>query len=378
MELVFFDWFSYTLAHSLKLLRIFDFQMVSSFLFFLPLILLYTVLAVYAERKISAFMQDRLGPMEVGYYGILQTVADLVKLLQKEDIVPAGATRWLFKGAPIFIFMSVFLGFAVLPLSPEWMGAALPTGVFFLLAIVSLDVIGLLLAGWSSGNKYSTLGAFRSAAQIVSYEVPLGLSVLCVTMYSQSLDLQVISNQQGILSSDAIPLLGIPGTDIKSIGGIAGWNVVQMPLLFLVWIIFFITTLAESNRAPFDLPEAESELVAGYQTEYAGFRWALIMLAEYAMMLLVSLLGTVLFFGSWNTPLPNVGSLLLADWTTGPVWGITWLIGKAFILVAIQIWVRWTFPRVRIDQLMSICWKYLTPAALLLVIMIGFWKLWLV
>lgn len=351
--------------------------MFSTLTFLLPFLVLYTIMAVYAERKISAFMQARLGPMEVGYYGILQTVADLIKLLQKEDIIPTGATPGLFKAAPVLIFMAVFLGFSVIPLSPTWQGSELPTGVFFLLAIVSLDVIGLMIAGWTSGNKYSTLGAFRSAAQIISYEIPLGLSVLCVVMYNQTMDLQEISRQQGVLAAEEMYLFGIPALSTGQVGGFLSWNIFQMPLLLPVWVIFFIASLAESNRAPFDLPEAESELVAGYQTEYAGFRWAVIMLAEYAMMLLVSILGAILFFGGWNTPLPNIGTLSLADWTTGGIWGVGWLMGKSLFFVAIQIWIRWTYPRVRIDQLMNLSWKYLTPVALVLVIMVGFWKLWL-
>jgi NADH-quinone oxidoreductase subunit H len=351
--------------------------MITTLVFLLPFLVLYTIIAVYAERKISAFMQDRLGPMEVGYYGILQTVADLIKLLQKEDIVPAKASPLLFKLAPLVIFLAIFLGFSVLPLGPGWPESGLATGVFFLLAIVSLDVIGLLMAGWSSGNKYSTLGAFRSVAQIISYEIPLGLSVLCVVMFAQTMDLQEISLQQGILSREPVYFFGIHSLSTREMGGFLSWNVFQMPLLFIVWVIFFISSLAECNRAPFDLPEAESELVAGYQTEYSGFRWAIIMLGEYAMMLLVSMLGSVLFFGSWNSPLPNIGSVALANWTTGPLWGVFWLVLKALFFVAVQIWVRWTYPRVRIDQLMSLSWKYLTPAALVLVIMVGFWKLWL-
>jgi len=331
----------------------------STLVFILPFLIFYLIMVVYAERKISAFMQDRLGPMEVGYYGLLQTIADLLKLLQKEDIVPAAADRIFFKAAPIIIFVVIFAGFSVVPLSSEWSGAGLQTGVFFLLAIISLDVIGIMVAGWSSGNKYSSLGAFRAVAQIVSYEVPLTLTVLCVAMFNSTLDLQKISVAQ------------------TSTLGIVGWNVIQMPPLFLAWIIFFIASLAESNRAPFDLPEAESELVAGFHTEYSGFRWAIVMLAEYAMMLLVSLLGAVLFFGSWNTPLPNIGTLDLASLTSGPVWGVGWLVLKTVILTVLQIWVRWTYPRVRIDQLMNLSWKYLTPAALILVIITGFWKLWL-
>jgi NADH-quinone oxidoreductase subunit H len=356
----------------------------TTLIFILPFLVLYTIIAVYAERKISAFIQDRLGPMEAGYYGIAQTVADLLKLIQKEDIVPARAEASLFKVAPIIIFAAVFAGFSVLPLTPVWSGSTIVSGFFFLLAIVSLDVLGVIIAGWSSHNKYSMLGAMRSAAQIISYEVPLGLSVLCVCMVCQTLDLQAISYQQGTLSSEPQYLLGIKswGINVTDIGGFLGWNIFRTPWLFPAWIIFFVASLAECNRAPFDLPEAESELVAGFQTEYSGFRWAVIMLAEYGMMLLVSILGAVLFFGSWNTPLPNIGFVRLAEWTSGvpgsvssSLWGIFWLLGKSFFFVAMQMWVRWTYPRLRVDQLMGLGWKYLTPAALVLIIICGFWRL---
>jgi NADH-quinone oxidoreductase subunit H len=342
------------------------------------------VVAVYAERKIAGFIQDRLGPMETGYYGVLQTVADLVKLLQKEDIIPDAADRALFKVSPVVIFVSVFAGFAVIPLSADWPGASVASAVFFLLAIISLDVIGIIMAGWSSNNKYSMLGTMRSAAQIISYEVPLGLSVLIVCMYCGSLDLQVISMQQGIFSPEPQYFLGIPSWNINTttVGGLVAWNVIKYPLLFFAWIVFFIASLAESNRAPFDLPEAESEIVAGFQTEYSGFRWAVIQMAEYAMMLLVSILGAVLFFGSWNTPLPNLGGIALADWTSGTqgtwttlAWGLFWLLSKSFLLVAVQIWVRWTYPRLRLDQLMNLSWKYLTPFCLVLIIVCGFLKI---
>jgi NADH-quinone oxidoreductase subunit H len=356
----------------------------TTFIFLLPFLLFYAVLAIYAERKISAFIQDRLGPMEVGYYGIAQTVADLLKLLQKEDITPAKADKGLFKLAPIVIFVSVFAGFAVLPLAPSWSGAPFSSGLFFLLAIISLDVIGIILAGWSSNNKYSVLGTMRSAAQLISYEVPLGLSVISVCIFSQTLNLQEISYQQGILSPEPQYLFDIRSFNIPvdKIGGFLAWNIFRMPLLFFTWVIFFIASLAECNRAPFDLPEAESELVAGFHTEYSGFRFAVIMLGEYAMMLLVSILGTVLFFGSWNTPLPNVGSLTLASWTTGQpgtmastIWGIFWLMSKSLFFVAVQIWVRWTYPRLRVDQLMTLSWKYLTPGALLFIIVFACWKI---
>jgi NADH-quinone oxidoreductase subunit H len=335
------------------------------------------VIAVYAERKISAFIQDRLGPMETGYYGVVQTVADLLKLLQKEDIVPSGADRTLFKTAPFVIFVSVFAGFSFLPLNMSWQGAGIHSGLFFLMAIISLDVIGIVMAGWSSNNKYSVLGTMRAAAQIISYEIPLGLAVLCVAIITQSIDLQTISFQQGIKSTNIEYLFDIPslGINTTAIGGFLSWNIFRVPFLFFVWVIFFIASLAECNRAPFDLPEAESELVAGFQTEYSGFRWAVIMMGEYAMMLLVSILGAILFFGSWNTALPNLGSWKLADWSTGDIWGVFWLIGKSLFFVALQIWVRWTYPRLRIDQLMSLSWKYLTPFALVLVIICAFWKI---
>ena len=361
--------------------------MFSTLFFILPLLLFYTIIVVYAERKISAFMQDRLGPMEVGYYGLLQTVADLLKLLQKEDIVPAAADKKLFKLAPLLIFVPIFLGFSVLPLSPAWSASPFSSALFFLLAIISLDVIGIILAGWASNNKYSMLGTLRSAAQIISYEVPLSISVLCACVLAQSLDLQEISIQQGILNKDQTNyLFGIKslGIDVTQMGGFLTWNVFRMPVLFFAWSIFFIASLAESNRAPFDLPEAESELVAGFQTEYSGFRWAVIMLAEYAMMLLVSFAGVILFWGSWNTPLPNIGTLAMADWTTGVpgskgfhVWGIFWIVSKTFFTVALQIWVRWTYPRIRIDQLTSLSWKFLTPLALLLLVICSLWKLML-
>jgi len=361
----------------------------STVLFYLPFLVAFAIVAIYAERKVSAFIQDRYGPMEVGYYGLLQTIADLVKLVQKEDIVPNAADRKLFLAAPLLIFVFVFAGFSVLPVAPGWSGSAVNSGVFFLLAIVSLDVLGVILAGWSSNNKYAILGAMRSAAQVVSYEVPLTLSVLSVVVLSQTLDLQEISYQQGIWYDDVYTgsenyLFGVRalGVEVTNIGGFLTWNVLRMPLLFIAWVVFFISSLAECNRAPFDLPEAESELVAGFHSEYSGFRWSVIMLAEYGMMLLVSFLGVILFFGSWNTPLPNIGAIALADWTSG-VQGSTfsyiiggfWLVSKTMVMVFIQIWIRWTYPRLRIDQLMSLGWKYLTPIAIGMLLLCGLWRL---
>lgn len=327
-----------------------------AFFVILPLLLTCVLIIFYFERKIASFIQDRLGPMQTGKFGTLQAVADLLKLIQKEDIIPTKADKLFFKIAPFMVFMAVFTGFSVIPFCVWGAAAGIETGVYFLLAIVSLDVIGLLMAGWASNNKYALFGAMRSVAQIISYEIPVGLSVLSVVCISQSLDLQEITMQQ-------------------SKYGILSWNVIKAPHLFISWTIFFIATLAECNRAPFDIPEAESELVAGFHVEYSGFRFAIFFLAEYAMMFLVSLLGVILFFGGWNSPLPikvtnfENSSLLLA------LWSGFWLIFKAFICMIIQVWIRWTFPRLRIDQLMTLGWKYLTPFALAMVLISCVWKI---
>jgi NADH-quinone oxidoreductase subunit H len=314
----------------------------------------------------------------------LQLFADLIKLLQKEDIVPKAADKWLFLLAPVVIFTSVFAGFAVMPLAPELGGSGAAVGVFYLLTIVSVDVIGMLMAGWGSNNKYALFGAMRSVAQIISYEIPLGLTILCVVMLSQTLDLQVISYQQGIYAAEPVYLFGLKAlnVDVSAVGGFLSWNIIRNPFLLLAYLVFFIASLAECNRAPFDLPEGESELVGGFHTEYSGMRWALLMLSEYGMMLLVSLLGAVLFLGSWNTPFPNIGPLKLADWTSGEpgtlfgyLSGAFWLLSKAVLGVLVQMWVRWTLPRLRVDQLMYLGWKVLTPVGLVLFFFSGIWKL---
>jgi NADH-quinone oxidoreductase subunit H len=349
-------------------------------IFYLPFLLGFVVIAVYAERKTAAFIQNRLGPMEVGPVGLFQTIADLLKMLQKEDVRATAVDKGPFLFAPLFIFMVIFGGFALLPLTTDVAGAVVSPGLFVLLAIISLDVLGILMAGWASNNKYSLFGAMRAAAQIISYEIPLGLSVLAVVMISQTLDLHEMSMGQGILTENPIYLFGIRswGIDVTNAGGFLGWNVIQAPILLIVFVIFFIAGLAESNRTPFDLPEGESEIIGGYHTEYSGFRWGLFMLSEYGMMLLLSFLGSILFFGGWNTPFPNMGGLMLAEWTTGPVWGVIWLVSKALFIIFLQFWVRWTFPRLRVDQLMSLSWKYLTPIALICVLICGIWRLLMV
>jgi NADH-quinone oxidoreductase subunit H len=257
-------------------------------------------------------------------------------------------------------------------------------GIMLLMGIVSLDTLGILLAGWSSNNKYALLGAIRSAAQLVSFEIPLGLTILSVVIISGSLNLQDIAAQQGIFSTEVQYLFGVKslGIEVQSIGGFLAWNVVRMPLFFILFILYFIASLAEANRAPFDIPEAESELVGGFHTEYAGMRWALLFLSEYGMMLLVSVVGVILFWGAWYSPFPNIGTLRLADWTNGTpgaisaaLWGFAWIMLKTYVLIAIQMWVRWTLPRLRVDQFMYLCWKVLIPFALLFVAISALWSL---
>ncbi len=345
------------------------------------------VVVFYAERKLAAFIQDRLGPMQTGFYGTFQALADLLKMLQKEDIIPSKADASLFKLAPILVFCAVFAGFVAIPLTPDFIGSPLSNGLYFILAIVSLDIIGLLMAGWSSNNKYALFGAMRAVAQMVSYEIPLGLSVLAVVMTCQTLDLQEISFQQGIwnpVQGQTNYLFGLKslGIDTTNVGGFLTWNVFRSPILMVAFVIYFIASLAECNRAPFDIPEAESELVSGYHVEYSGFRFGIFFLAEYAMMLLTGLLGAILFLGGWNTPFPNLGTITLASWTSGvpgtfaaSAWGMFWLLSKAISVLLVHIWIRWTFPRLRIDQLMHLCWKVLTPIALLVLLCSGIWRL---
>lgn len=333
---------------------------------------------MYAERKIAAWIQDRLGPTEVGYRGLAQTLADLLKLLQKEIIIPTAVDKRLFALAPAWMLVTVLSAFAVLPITHGWRGAPTAAGVLYVLAMASLEVIGILIAGWASNNKYARLGAVRAIAQLLSYEVPLGLSVLCVVVASQTLDLQAISWQQSgfsatsaaLLVNQPVPAFSWPGK------GLLAWNVFRVPSLLLVYPIFFVASLAASHRAPFDLPESESELIGGYHTEYGGIYWAWMMLSEYGLMLLMSLLGVILFWGSWNTPFPNIGWLRLGAWTsgtpgklTGHFWTFFWLFSKAFAVIVIKMWLRWTLPRLRFDQLLRLCWYYLIPAALALLLL---------
>ena len=336
---------------------------------------LFALFGVYAERKVSAFIQDRLGPTETGKFGTLQTFADILKMLQKELIIPAAADKLLFILAPAIIFIAVYMGFAALPWAPGLVPTRLNLGLYYIFAIISIETLGILMAGWGSNNKYSILGAMRSAAQIISYEIPAGFALISVVMIAQTLNLQDIATQQGILSTEKITFSGF--WDVSAIGGFFAWNIFRAPHLLIAFVIYFIASLAESNRAPFDIPEAESELVAGFHTEYTGLRFALVFLAEYSMMFLVSMVGVILFLGAWNTPLPNMSAVQLATWTTGAWWGILWIIIKTLALVGVQMWIRWTLPRFRVDKLMALCWKVLTPLAFACMLISGIWRLFL-
>ncbi len=336
----------------------------------------YALMGVWAERKISAWIQDRVGPVETGKFGLLQTFADIFKMLQKEDIVPYKADKILFVIAPILVFASVFMGFAVLPFSPDYISSNINVGLFYLLAIISIEVIGIMMAGWASNNKYALYGSIRSIAQVIAYEIPAGVSVLSAVLLFQSLNLQEIAYQQGIYAKDKLLFMGF--WDVQHIGGIFSWTVFQAPHLLIAAVIFFICSLAESNRTPFDIPEAESELVAGFHVEYSGFKFGALFLAEYAMMFLGSMVLVILFLGAWYSPFPNIMGFKLAEYTNGTYWGIFWILLKTLILVCLQIWIRWTLPRFRADQLMNLCWKVFMPWSFACLFFSAIWKLFII
>lgn len=288
---------------------------------------LNVLLLGYAERKISGRIMRRPGPMEVGPQGIFQLLVDGVKLVAKQFIVPSEAGT-LFRIAPLLAFMPVGLSFIVIPFSNRIQVRDLDTGLVFMLAVMSLNTFAILVAGWTSNSKYSLFGAIRSVAQSVAYEIPMLLSLLSVVLMANTLSMRGI-----VLAQSPV------------------WYVVVQPVAFL---IYFVAGLAETNRAPFDLPEAESELTAGFHTEYSGMGFSMFFLAEYTNMFFVCSLGVVLFFGGWSgPPLPYM------DYT-----GIIWFFLKVYILLFVMIWIRWTFPRVRFDQLLNFCWMYLIPFSL--------------
>ena len=315
-----------------------------------PLMLCVAYLTLW-ERKLIGFMQIRIGPNRTTFFGIrwlgglAQPIADGLKLLVKEIIVPTGANKFLFVLAPIMAIMPALAAWAVVPFSPELVLSNIDASLLYLLAMTSLGVYGIIIAGWASNSKYAFLGAMRSAAQIVSYEIAMGFALVGVLMAAQSLNLgEIVKAQQGG-------------------AGLFGWFWIPLFPLFLVYLI---SGVAETNRAPFDVAEGESEIVAGFHVEYSGMTFAVFFLAEYANMILISTLTAILFLGGWLSPFP-------ASWGVLGTHGFGWLLLKAFLVVSTFLWFRATFPRYRYDQIMRLGWKVFIPVTLVWIIVLGAW-----
>ncbi len=287
---------------------------------------------IWWERKVSAHIQTRFGPMRVGWHGVLQSIADAIKLLLKEDIVPCGADKWVWWLAPFFVTVPAVMAFVAIPFGKNLIVKDLNIGILYIVAITSIGILGIFMAGWGSNNKYSLLGGMRSAAQIISYEIPLILSIVTVLLFSGSLSMQKIVEAQ------------------------AGHWFILKPSLAVAFLLYIISATAEVNRAPFDIPEAESELVAGFHTEYSGMKFAMFFIAEYTNLFIISAIAATLFLGGWRGPL------------LPPV---VWFLIKTYGIIFCLMWVRWTFPRVRVDQLMGFAWKALTPISFVNLIVAG-------
>ena len=315
-------------------------------------ILIAVTYMVLLERKVIAWVQSRLGPMRVGPYGSLQPIADAIKLMIKEDITPTRADRWVFTAAPIIVMVPALIVFAVIPFGPEveLFGRSVPlyitdinVGLLYIVSVASLGVYGIILAGWASNSKYPLLSALRASAQLISYEVAVTMTLVSM-----------------VLTAGTLSMVGI----VESQREAGLWFAFVQPVAF---VIFFIGGLAETNRAPFDLPEAEQELTGGFHTEYSGMRFALFFLAEYANMIVVSCVATTLFLGGWLRPFPSVEVLSFLDLV--PAW--IWFLFKTFVFLYIFLWIRATLPRYRYDQLMRIGWKVLIPIAIGNVVVTG-------
>jgi NADH-quinone oxidoreductase subunit H len=326
-------------------------------------VLLTVAYATYAERKIIGHMQVRLGPMRTGWHGLLQPIADGIKLFFKEEVIPSQASKFAFLIAPLVALVPAFISFAVIPFGAtiEVGGYKIPlqiaaigdsagnvfdinVGVLYILGMASLGVYGIVLAGWASNSKYSLLGGLRSSAQMISYELAAGLAIVSVFMFSESLSLQkIVADQAGWFGLH--------------------WYLFQSPFLFIAGIVFFICSIAEINRTPFDLPEAESELVSGFCTEYSSMKYAMFFMAEYANMVTVCAVTTTLFLGGWHGPLADVYPIL------SPIY----FVAKVYFLIFVCMWIRATYPRYRYDQLMRLGWKVFLPTTLVLVVLNAFW-----
>jgi NADH-quinone oxidoreductase subunit H len=319
-------------------------------------------LGTFAERKISADIQMRQGPNRVGPYGILQFLADGVKLMMKEDIVPSQVDKMTFYIAPVLCLTGVFAALAVLPISSGFLLTDLNVGIFYLLGMTSLVGVGVFLGGYSSNSKWSMLGGMRGASQIISYEIPVTITIIMMVLLAGGMSMGILIGSQG-------------GSPLE-------WNLFHNPFTFIGFFIYFISALAETNRAPFDLPEAESELVSGYHTEYSGMRFGFFALAEYIEVLVVCGVATAMFLGGYKVPGDLGSGLLLHDKlgmdlmlakNIGQLLELGSFFTKTFALYYVVIWVRWTLPRLRVDQLMTLCWKYLTPIALFNLIGCAVW-----
>jgi NADH-quinone oxidoreductase subunit H len=338
---------------------------------FLPAVSLVAMFSIWWERKVAGHMQARFGPNRVGPIGLLQSIADGVKLILKEDLVPASADQVLFRLAPYLVFAPTFAVFLALPFGPSFtFEPRLNVGLFWVLSILSVEVMGVILAGWASNNKWSVYGAMREACQMVSYEIPLGISILIAVMAAGTLNLSELGHLQS--------------------GGIHTWLIFQNPFVFVAFFVFFVASLASNKRAPFDLPESESELVAGYHTEYSGLRFSFFFFAEYAAMFVVGGLLTAVFLGGWNDPFGLIGYYdlhLNAAYASDPsarnagmivvlnciATGI--FVGKVLCVMFAQMWLRWTLPRPRIDQVLYICVKVLLPLSMVLLLGAAIWQL---
>ena len=321
------------------------------------IVLLTVMILTLAERKVLGWMQDRMGPMEVGPYGILQPIADGLKLFFKEDIIPAGANKFMFSLAPILALVPALIGFAVIPFGPTltmeiggikvqpFVISDINIGILYILAFTSIGAYGIILGGWASNSKYSLLGGLRSAAQVISYELNVGLAIVGVLILAGSLSLVKIAEGQA--------------------GGFWHWYLFALPMpQILAFVVYVISSVAETNRVPFDLPEAESELVAGFFTEYSGMRFAFFFIAEYANMVLVSCVAAALFLGGWNAPYP--GTILGHLGIDSIAWieNVAWFTVKVYCFLFLFFWLRATLPRLRYDQLMRFGWKVMLPIAL--------------
>ena len=307
---------------------------------------------VWWEMRVSSRMQSRIGYNRVGAGGFFQWIADAVKLLLKEDLVPAEADSLLFRAAPYFVLTGFALTFVVLPFGESLIAADLNVGIFYMIAVTALVVVGILLAGWSSNSKWALFGGMRAAAQVISYEIPAGVAIMIPVLMAGTLSMQGIIRQQG-----AWPWQ---------------WFIFTNPFAVVAFVIFFIAQLAEGNRTPFDLPEAESELVAGYLSEYSSFRFALYFLVEFGNLWVMAAVAVTLFFGGWQVPFAGP-EVFAAARGAGPLPGLGWwglevlsmavFVVKTLLVLNLIVWIRWTLPRIRIDQMMTLCWKYLVPFA---------------